>query len=359
METEKPDAQPKRETGKTEEQGGESQKGPAAPPPVVEPAHSETERADAEDPKDEADREQDEAIEELAEQSEAIAQQTVWMERQTKWMAEQTRWVRNQFWAAVALGLITFFVLAYQAVKMSGQLDATNETVEVMRGQLESMQSGSNQTQQTIDALQKQANATQDLASAAGKQANASETQAGASQTQANASVAQAEVAKQSLGAAQSSARAAEQSAEVAERTFRLTVRPELAIQTVKAMNIELGKKPLVEITFVNAGNATAYDARLISNFGLADAPPLEATDGLKGIEAGTLTTITPKATRSHTHVFELELTPEMLNHIQRGVVGIYIYGGGQYKDGYGRQYAFTFRFVYNPETKLFRSYKQ
>lgn len=268
METERPDAQPERETAQTNEQGGESQKGPAALPPVVEPAHAEAEGADAEAAKDEADREQDEAIEELAEQSEAIAQQTVWMERQTEWMAKQTRWVRNQFWAALALGVATFFVLAYQSVKMSGQLDATNETVEVMRGQLKSMESSSQQTQDLINATRDTANASQSVAEQnrelvkhAGEQAKASVTQAEAAQDSAGAAKAMADASRTQAGTMKDQAA-------IMRNQFEITDRPWLSVEAVSDSPLKFNEKEAyfaVTYRVKNIGRSVATKVQVFS----------------------------------------------------------------------------------------------
>jgi hypothetical protein len=359
METQKPDAQPERETAKTEKQGGESQKGPAAPPPVTEPPHSEAKERDAEEAKDKTDRAQDEAIDELAENTKLIAQQT-------KWEKMQGQWTRNQFWAALGLGMLTLCVLFYQSVMMSGQL--------------ESMKSSSDQTQEMIRAMQKQANASQDLASTSATQAramqgqldamqaqadtlkasleetrkaaNAATTQANASQTQAKASVAQAEVARQALGATQSSARATEQTSQIAANSFALTQQPNVQLVDPTISALEAEKHPVFTALIMNSGAAPINSVISLSKLYISPTrPPLNFPiwdDQVIGGDPGLF--IPAGGKKLSRSVYEnWALSQRGLDVIKSGRTKLYILGEIRYRDGLGRRWHYRYCAEYVP----------
>jgi len=342
METEKPDAEPQRETAHTDEKGGESQPHEAAPLSVAEPAHSEAEERDAEEVKDETDREQDEAIDELAENTKLIAQQT-------KWEKMQAQWVRNQFWASLALGLLTLYVLYYQATTMSDQLA--------------SMQSSSNQTQEMIGAMQKQANASVDTANAtksfaeqqkglvesAGKQANASV-------TQANASLGQVEIAKQSLGAAQSSARAAEQSVQVTKDALRMGERPSIGITGISMVEFVAGKRGYAKLAYVNTGRTPARHATVLSTMVITPVAEAEAnfkfSNNIIGITSRS--SVAVNATR-FAHAFtDQPLSANEIKEVEDEKKWAFVYSLVEYDNGRGDNYFTQYCGRYIPALKVF-----
>jgi hypothetical protein len=271
METEKPDAQPEREIGKTEEQGGESQKGPAAPLPVAESPHSEAKVQDANKGRDETDREKDKAFNKLADAE----------EQQTKWERMQGEWTRNQAVATAALGLLTFLLLFHQTCTLSKQLEAmqssskdTQEMIRAMQKQADATRDTAERQRDIVEQMERQANASVDAANAATKQANAS-------QTQANVSVAQAETAKQAASAAQVSARATEQSVQVAEQAMITGNRAYLSFEETGINDFVADQPNTPYIVWSNDGNSSAEISGLIQ-FGLhpTTAPICNFNDG-------------------------------------------------------------------------------
>jgi hypothetical protein len=144
-------------------------------------------------------------------------------------------------------------------------LDATNETVEVMRGQLESMNSSSQQTQDLINATRETANASQSVAEQNKELVAHAGEQAAASQTQANAAVAQAEVARQALGTAASSAQATKRSAETAEKALIFGIRPQIGIETNLVGSFAADKPTWIELRFFNEGNSAGVVTGTVS----------------------------------------------------------------------------------------------
>ncbi|HEY0375989.1 MAG TPA: hypothetical protein VGC87_03445 [Pyrinomonadaceae bacterium] len=280
METEKPNTDPKREIAQTDKQGGESQEKPAAPPPISEPVHSETKGREAEEPKEQVDRKQNE---ELA----SIAAQTKWMEQQTGWMAQQTKFIRRQFWAALALGVLTFLVLFYQAWTMGGQLESmnssSNQTQDMIRATQRLANSSENtaaqykdiaeSTKKQADASTIQANVSQGVAEQnkelvrhAGEQARASAIQANASQLQARTS---GEIVKQNerlVRSGEEQATALREQAGIALKQFEITDRPWLDVEAVPNGPLEFrddAANLTVRFTVKNVGRSVALRATL------------------------------------------------------------------------------------------------
>jgi hypothetical protein len=283
MGAEKSNAKPKRETANTEKQGGKPQKVKAAPLPVVESAHSKAKGRNAEEAKDKTDREQDEALD-------SIADQTVWMERQTKWMEEQVRWTRNQFWAALALGVFTLFVLAYQSVTMSGQLEAMN--------------SGSAQTQEMIAAMQKQAKAT-------------------------------------------------EQTAEISAQTFAIGERPYVIFKGLKVKLVE-GSPPVIDGFVTNMGRTPAYHLEVETTFTLQSAPLTERLKYVESATPSLYDVFLPtNSDMVVSDQAPFIITKQRLEAINKQQILLCFYGKGHYTDGLGKsQHSVEFCYFYNVPTE-------
>jgi hypothetical protein len=155
--------------------------------------------------------------------------------------------------------------------------------------------------------------------------------------------------------AARDQFRAAERSAQIAEQTSRLTLYPEIYIQGAQLTKLTEGEKPLLEIVFVNAGSITAYNTRLVTNYGVSEQPPPDNMNELEGIERAVPMTMPSKGERRHNHVFEGDEL-NWIADIKSGKRKLYIVGGATYEDGFNRPYRFTFRHVYKPDRGTFSS---
>jgi hypothetical protein len=335
METENPDTKPERETSKTEKQGGESQQGPAALPPVAEPTHSEAKVQDADKARDEADGEEEKAFKKLADAE----------EQQTKWERMQGEWTRIGAVTTAALSLLTFLLLFHQTCTLSKQLDAmqssskdTQEMIRAMQKQADASRDTAERQRDIVEQMGRQADATVNAADAATKQANAS-------QTQANASVTQAEAAKQAVGVARITARAAERSAEIASVGER-------AVIFMKSMDVEgvEAERPIrFRVVFVNNGRIPAQNFYIETTAYWGRKPPPEPLNiGSPPNTVREQMFIAPQGTREivFTHP---GFSAAQTEHIREGRLLLYLFGRGQYEDAFGRTWVIEFCGKYVP----------
>ncbi len=272
--------------------------------------------------------------------------------RQQVQPAEPDRSTRRlQAWLPLIISFLTLVVITIHAYyynkqwqAMVRQSEIMNRQSEVMSKQLDAMNGSSMQTQELIDQ-------NRELVGHAGEQAKAS--------------LAQAEAAKQSVGAAQASARAAEKGAQIAKESFYIGDRPYVNVKKANMDKFEVGEKPRVYIHLINTGKTPALEVKVtaIINIGTEPKPDIKRPDLndpdyylYPSLAAGGDTGATLLAS-AETGVVALGAKPLSkltIEEIKSGRLFIYVWGGGLYKDGLGKQHSFTFCAFYSPEEESF-----